>query len=231
VLALKASLWSIIPIYGWAKYAALFATIARLAYGEARERPESVADAQIAIEPRKWTLLWTALLVSLIVFVLTLIIGIIGAIIIAPLMSNSSLVPLALLAGLLLLLIWSYALLWVGSRYAVFEMPIAIEGVRKSTNSLGRSFALTKGFVWRIQLIFFIAILVSIPIYIPRILTLFLEIGYSASHNLPSNTLRLIDLVVGLLSRSLIAPFWACIQALLYYDLRTRKEGIDLLKD
>ncbi|MCF3609249.1 DUF975 domain-containing protein, partial [Planktothrix agardhii 1033] len=39
-IALQAYCWSIIPIYGWAKFSALSALIGRLAYYETLEQPE-----------------------------------------------------------------------------------------------------------------------------------------------------------------------------------------------
>ncbi|MEO1801116.1 MAG: DUF975 domain-containing protein, partial [Cyanobacteria bacterium J06629_2] len=64
-LALIGSLWGIIPIYGWAKFYAQQALIARLAYGEVTETPESVQDANRFIKGRMWSFLGAAILVSL----------------------------------------------------------------------------------------------------------------------------------------------------------------------
>lgn len=40
--------------------------------------------------------------------------------------------------------------------------------------------------------------------------------------------LLLATLPLALLSNSLIAPFWQTLKAVVYYDIRSRREGIDL---
>ena len=54
-LALIAHLWALVPIYGWAKYAAISGLISRLAFGELTYQPESVEEARSHVNPRFWS--------------------------------------------------------------------------------------------------------------------------------------------------------------------------------
>lgn len=56
-IALQAYCWSIIPIYGWAKFSALSALIGRLAYYETLEQPEVISEARSRVERRMWSFL------------------------------------------------------------------------------------------------------------------------------------------------------------------------------
>ncbi|MBD0313835.1 MAG: DUF975 domain-containing protein, partial [Microcoleus sp. T3-bin5] len=65
-LAFVANLWLLVPIYGWAKYSAILALISRLAFGEVREKPETVSDARPEVNPRMWSFLGAGILTFLI---------------------------------------------------------------------------------------------------------------------------------------------------------------------
>jgi hypothetical protein len=51
-LAFIAYLWIFVPIYGWAKFSSIMGLISRLAFGEVRERPETVTEANRYVKPR-----------------------------------------------------------------------------------------------------------------------------------------------------------------------------------
>ena len=72
-LALVASLWLFVPVYGWAKYSAIAALISRLAFGEVRENPETVSDARREVDPRKWSFFGAGILTVLIYFGVSLV--------------------------------------------------------------------------------------------------------------------------------------------------------------
>ena len=75
--ALKSYLWIFVPVYGWAKFAAIQAIISRLAFFEVRETPESLADARRQVMPKMWILLVTGILIGLIFFAGLIVFGII----------------------------------------------------------------------------------------------------------------------------------------------------------
>ena len=66
-LAFNAYAWLLIPIYGWAKFSAIPGQIARLAFYEVSETPETASEARSYVDPRMWTFFWSGLLVSLII--------------------------------------------------------------------------------------------------------------------------------------------------------------------
>jgi len=63
-LALKAYLWILVPVYGWAKFYAIAALISRLAFGELVNQPESVESGRRYVNSKLWQFLITALLMG-----------------------------------------------------------------------------------------------------------------------------------------------------------------------
>ena len=53
-IAFTNSFWIFVPVYGWAKYAAMMGLLARLAYGEVAGNPETIIEAKRHIKPKKW---------------------------------------------------------------------------------------------------------------------------------------------------------------------------------
>jgi len=213
--ALKSYLWVLVPIYGWAKFAAIQALIARLAFYEVRETPESLADARRQVMPKMWIFLVTGILSGLI-----LIISLFGL----TILSGLILLPGFFLFGLsiffFLPLFFIFAYIWLISRITFAELAIAIDDIREAKRAIGRSWTITQGFVAKIQIIFFIAFLLTIPFSIASNLgSLFLQ---SAEWGAVINLLLTIPLV------ALLVPFWQSIKAVIYYDLLTRKEGLGL---
>jgi hypothetical protein len=79
-----------------------------------------------------------------------------------------------------------------------------------------------------VQAIVFIAFLVTIPIqaitgYLPGFLFRSVQQNTSAYW-----IVYLINLGISLIGGVLVLPFWQSIKAVMYYDLRSRREGIDL---
>ena len=222
--AIKSYLWIFVPVYGWAKFAAIQAIIARLAFFEVREAPESLADARSQVMPKMWIFLVTGILIGLIFFAGFFVFGIaitlLGIGFFASIQNN----PLvSLVIGLFILLSFIlviFANIWLISRIAFAELAIAIDGVREATKAIGRSWTITQGFVAKIQIIFFIAFLLTIP--------------FSAISNIGSLLLQnpemgaVINLLLTIPLGALLIPFWQSIKAVIYYDLLTRKEGLGL---
>jgi hypothetical protein len=222
--ALKSYLWIFVPVYGWAKFAAIQGIIARLAFFEVRETPESLADARRQVMPKMWIFLVTGLLIGLIFFAGLIVFGIIftllGVGFAANIESNALVSIVFALLMVLFVLFLIFASIWLISRIAFAELAIAIDGVREATKAIGRSWTITQGFVAKIQIIFFIAYLLTIPFSaISNIGSLLLQ---SAEWGAVINLFLTIPLVV------LLIPFWQSIKAVIYYDLLTRKEGLGL---
>ncbi|WP_019508643.1 hypothetical protein [Pleurocapsa sp. PCC 7319] len=240
-LAFFGYLWIFVPIYGWAKFSAMMGLIARLAFGEVAEKPEAIKDAQRHIKPRMWDFFVAGILVSLIfsaaIIPYFIVLGIIGAIIGTIAGQGSSVLPIIfILVMIAAILFFIFGMIWLISRLFLVELPLAIEENITSVNTISRSWQLTKGSVGRIQLIVFIAFLISLPIGIAvQIFSFILQVMIGAGlENAPGfagiGVLLYLVLLIG--SGALMIPFWQAIKAVIYYDLRLRREGmgIDLRK-
>ncbi|WP_333182514.1 DUF975 domain-containing protein [Microcoleus sp. B3-D7] len=233
-LALVAYLWLLVPIYGWAKYSAIAGLISRLAFGEVREKPETVSDARREVNPRMWSFLWAGILTFLIFLGVSLVGGIamffVGMGAGALFGQNFTLVAAFLLVAVIAFLIIYIRLF---SRLLIIEVPLAIENNIGASSAIGRSWKLTKGSVGRIQWIVFVGILVSLPITIVvQILTVIVQVVLSKVLGAESGLFYLVYYImivgVSIGSGALVTPFWQAMKAIIYYDVRSRKEGLGL---
>ena len=224
-------------IYGCAKYYAIAGLISRLAYHEIAEQPEAVKDARRYIKPKMWKFLIAGILFSLILFgafvayllIVTVVGGIIGLI-----FSQDS--PAAAIVSIIfaitMVLLAIFGFIWLFSRLFLIELPIAVEENVGATNSISRSWELTKSSVGRIQLAVFLAFLVSIPIVlIINIVSFVLQIAIGAGieSNPSLATIAIILYVlITLAGGAFMVPFWQSIKAVIYYDLRVRREGMGI---
>lgn len=246
-LALVAHLWFLVPIYGWAKYAAISGLISRLAFGELINKPESVKTARSKINSRLWSFLRVTLqfLISLALLyiglplLLGIIMGIIMGIVLGILMlilgnpinpSNKILLPIPIFRILIAIMLVGVlvGLMWYYSRWVVAEVPLAVEESINGGESIARSWELTKNSVLRIQGIVIVAFAVTLPIlllfsYLPQIFVLRVEEGSTTYW-----ILLFISWLTSLVGGIFVMPFWQAIKAVLYYDLRSRREGFGL---
>ena len=232
-------LWILVPIYGWAKFAAMNGLIARLTFGEVTEKPETEEEARRHIKPKMWQFLGAGILVGLIVFFgfifLTIVLGVVSFIvglIIGVDESNPNPIYLFLL-GLFSIIVSIIAFTWLFSRYFLVELPLAVEDGITASAALGRSWDLTKGSVIRLQIIVFVAFLISFPITIviqiaSGILQLVLGSLNSSGNDLVSFLITLVILAISLAAGALLIPFWQAIKAVIYYDFRVRREGLGI---
>lgn len=239
-LAFNAYVWIFVPIYGWAKCGAILALISRLAFGELVEQPESIEGGRRIVNSRMWQFFIMGLLMSLIFTGLMIpfgiFIGIVTAFFVGSIATGGSPNPASILVISLLTLIliplFFVAVLWVQARFFVVELPLAIEDNIDGTSTIGRSWELTKGHAWRIVAILFVGYLITIPIQIPfTILSTIIQAALAslARENSGYAALsQLLSLIIGLISAAFIVPFWQSIKAVVYYDLRSRREGMGL---
>ena len=233
-LAFVAYLWLLVPIYGWAKYSAISALISRLAFGEVREKPETVSDARREVNPRMWGLFWAGTLTFLIFFGVSLV----GGIAMAILAGGAAAIfgqNYAILAAFLVVAVIAFLIIYIRifSRLLIVELPLAIENNIGASSAISRSWQLTKGSVGRIQWIVFVGILVSLPMTIVvQILTVIVQVVSSAVLGAESGLFYLVYyiliVVLSIVSGALVTPFWQAMEAIIYYDLRSRKEGLGL---
>lgn len=227
-LAFIGSLWVLVPVYGWAKYSAMMGLISRLAFGEVTEKPEPIRDAQRFIKPRMWSFLGAGILVSLIIAATMIVLVITWSIAIAIFGTTIGQAPSIVSAsiGILLVVVFVLAFLfvstWLGARLLIVEAPLAIEENVNATDAISRSWKLTKGSIFRLQLILLVSLLISLPITIVSVMIqLFLG-------TIESSILELFGIVLSTVVGALLIPFWQSIKAVIYYDLRVRREGLGL---
>ena len=233
-LALVASLWVFVPIYGWAKYSAILGLISRLAFGEVREKPETVSDARREVNPRMWRFLGAGILTVLIYIG----VYVAGTIAIAILAGGAAAIfgqNYVIIGALVVVAVIAFLIIYIRllSRLLIVELPLAIENNIGATSAIGRSWELTKGSVGRIQWIVFVGILVSLPLTIVgQILTTIVQSVLRAVLEPGSGMFYLVYFLLILpLSfgiGALVTPFWQAMKAIIYYDLRSRKEGFGL---
>jgi hypothetical protein len=246
VIALLVLLWIPLVLYCSAKYTSNSALISRLAFGQLVNKPESVRDAQRQLKPKFWTFFFTYLLCSLIAvgvgivfYILAILLGVAGALLVSSIQQNIAAIIAVVLVGLTIFLITLIFLIRLFTRLSLVEVPLAIEERMTATDTIGRSWQLTKGFVLRIFLILLIALLITLPIYVvTQIVASVIQsliLGDLQANPDGSNLqigLQLLSFIVGysigLLSGVVMLPFWQAVKAVIYYDLRTRREGFDL---
>ena len=234
-LAFVAYLWLLVPIYGWAKYSAISALISRLAFGEVSENPETVSDARREVNPRMWSFFWAGILTSLIYLgvylAFAIAIGILAGGAAVIFRQNGSIISILLIVvGVIAFLIIYIRII---SRLLIVELPLAMEKDMTASSAIGRSWELTKGSVGRIQWIVFVGILVSLPVTIfVQIVTVLVQLVLTGLFGAKSGLFYLVYYILivplSLGSGALVTPFWQTMKAIIYYDVRSRKEGLGL---
>lgn len=230
-----AHLWVLVPVYGWAKYAAISGLISRLAFGELVYQPESVTDANRHINPRLWSFLRVSFQVGICLFGVYLLLAIAGGIIsviiglvFGLLLGTAAAVVAPVLAVIIMVVLLLLGLTWFYARWVVAEVPLAVEENINGGQSVDRSWELTKASVLRIQGVVLVAFLVTFPIlglfnYLPSIYLVRLEPGSTIYW-----IVYFISIITSLIGGVFVMPFWQALKAVLYFDLRSRREGMGL---
>ncbi len=241
IIALVSIIGLVFSIYGIAKSLANTALISRLAFGYLNNQPEAVSEARKNILPRMWRFLFVAILIFFIfVFFnigLILAISILNAIVSAVLQSVGILM---FVWGMVVFLGYIIANLWLFTRLFIPEVSLAIEGNINSSRAISRSWELTKGSVLRIQGIILVTILVTIPLYFlafsPMAFAFSQEFGGILAGNVSQVVQFFVTSTISIVGTYLlfgvvnifVVPLWQSIKAVIYYDLCSRREGLDL---
>jgi hypothetical protein len=251
LLGLIIPAWLVLLFYCIGKYMADSAAIARLAFGELTNQPETSKNAKRFTNSRLWSFVWMSVLLGLLYFGIFMAIYIALAIIFAVLLlgsgaatalsgsfeqalaTNPTLAIGIVIAGLLTMSLVLFFFVWLGSRLAVPDLPLAVETEIGAAGSIGRSWQLTQKSAWRVALILFVTFLITLPIIIlVQIITGLLQGGFAAV--LPDQTsaygplLLVVSYAISFLSNVFMLPLWQAIKAVIYYDLRSRREGLGL---
>ena len=242
----------VLLLYASAKYLTNLALIARLAFGELTNQPETLADARRYVRSRQWSFLRASFLLGLIytgiliVFYIALAIAIVSLVIAfggsqlfqtrspEALAANGGAIALLVLLIVLLFLAFLTFLFWFAARFVATELPLAVEPGVTAMQTIGRTWSLTKGSAWRIALILFVTSLVTLPLQLlVRILigaaNVVINIaGFSQGSSSFTALSFLIAYILSFAVSIVVVPLWQVIKAVIYYDLRSRREGLGL---
>jgi MFS family permease len=233
--------WFILVLYLSAKSCTDHAIICRLAYQELIDTPETIAVATKHLKPRTWRFLRLHWLIGLYMFLISLGSGIVLGIannVVSYLMFSTMNTFAIIIGGLLILgfdICWFLLLIRFYASWFIAELPLAIEQNMSANYSISRSSQLSKVAIRRLVLTILVAFLITMPLALPgQGLLVFGSLmssprfGGSVNNEATGGAVILLGflllLVIGLFSM----PFWQTIKAVVYFDLRNRREGSDL---
>lgn len=253
-MSLKAHAWGLIPIYGWAKFNMLSAAIAKHAFGELTLQPESMKQSQEKLLPEMWGFFVIQLLVGVILFTAQFTLQIISNLIFLPFQfipdfdpgSSGGSVAIAIIFALFFILILGIFLalyFWLVARFFVPEVAYAVEEETDMVKALERSWVLTRGkAAWQIVLMICLVVVIITPLYfmmfLPPLFILIPSIGTFSTA--PENQQMLVSIALTVLLvlflwivlftalAIVVMPMWQTLKAVIYYDMRVRREGMGL---
>lgn len=233
-LALTTYLWIFIPIYGWAKFAMLSGVISRLAFGEVREKPESVRDVVREVQPRMWSFFGAGFLTSLIylgVYIVSaiLLVSMIAFIAEGVQKKSDIIIGIGVIVMLIIVVFIIVICVLPLCRFFIIEVALSVENDLKATSAISRSWQLTKGFFNQIQVIILITFLINIPLFIvASILRASIELLLATFFGNNTYILIMLYITMNIITGAFYLPFWQIVKAITYYDIRTQKEGLGL---
>jgi membrane-anchored glycerophosphoryl diester phosphodiesterase (GDPDase) len=196
------------------------------------ERP-TVRSTWPAMKPHLWRLVgWTALLGAAVLVIFLLLIGVILlGVALGPIGIAVS-IAVSLLLGLGAVVLW----FWLYTKLSIVPSVIVLE--RTSIRAaVRRSWRLTNGYFWRtLGAEILVSLIISVAIQI--ITTPISLLGSVGTLLDPNNTgaaisvaviVQIIVVAIGVLGGAISAFVTSALVALIYIDLRMRKEGLDLV--
>ncbi|MEO1146905.1 MAG: glycerophosphoryl diester phosphodiesterase membrane domain-containing protein [Cyanobacteria bacterium J06638_22] len=250
LLFLVVPAWIVLSLFCFAQYLGDATAIARLAFNELTNQDEPLPQTRRFTGKRKWSLLLLNLLIGLILTVLLVVLYLLAAISIIAIFAamggtafllnpapaaavNPTLVVLSILIILAVVLIFLVLMIWFGVRFAVADLPLAVEPRVTATDAISRSWELTRSNVWRVFLIFTVTTIIAIPLQaVVQVAGTVIQEGLTTI--VPEDSFAFIGLttilstIVSLLLGIVLLPLWQSMKAVIYYDLRSRREGIDI---
>lgn len=240
ILLAASPIWVILLIFTSAKAITNLALISRLAFGVLSNKPETVKEASAHVMPKIWKF-WLAYFLSFLIIIavvigyiiVTLILGFIGGLVgqlDSPLFYGIFALLGFVIIGAFLVF---YIRLLMG--LSLIEVPLAIEQNLTAWETIQRSLKLTKGYAGKIFAIFIVAGLLFLPLQvvvsvlstiIQTILTDVLAIDPESPIFVIISLL--LSWLLGIVFGVVLLPFNQIIKSTIYYDLCTRKEGLDM---
>jgi hypothetical protein len=234
--------WIGITLYLMAKYSTDRAVICRLAYQELIDAPETVSVATGHLRPRTWGFLRLSLLVTLYMFLIAfagyiafaialgIVAGILGVLLPSPGVFTYVIIGIL---GIALGLLWLVLVIRFYAYWFVAELPMAIESTNSASVSLRRSRQLSSITVRKLVLIITVAFLITLPISgissAPSLIGQAMTLSDTQSTVAAGSFLVFLGFLLNIAIELFIMPFWQIIKAIVYFDLRNRREGADLI--
>lgn len=187
-------------------------------------QPEPISTTRSYIEQRFWSFWAAQILIGLMSFGVYIISSI--------LLTSLTFIPPVIIGSVSIIALIIYV--WLYSHFFISELPLAIEHNMNSTNSIGRSWELTKAFLIRIQVIIIVAGLITLPIVLLMLAPVFFLMPLFSTSSSPDEVLAsffltgFLGMILAIVGTTLMMPFWQAIKAVIYYDIRTRQEGLGL---
>ncbi|MEA5468643.1 hypothetical protein, partial [Spirulina sp. 06S082] len=232
VIALSVLSLLITGIYCWTKSFAHSVVITRLTFYELANRPETVKTARSLVLPRLWRFFWTGLLLFVIaigLYIGGIAITIIGLIFGGIAGNSGTSIVIVGLFSIIIVLAMLTGVFWLLARlFMLAEVPLAtaIEELSPA-DTLGQSWSLTKDNGWRIVAILTIACLITLPVAILiQVLSLVIQPLTNSAVSMAIGYVVIYG--ISLASNIILIPFWQTLKGVLYYDLKSRREGLDL---
>ena len=238
---LLGALVGVLPLlYGIAKYTMIASVIGRLSFSDLINQPETSLDVRRDLNPKLGQFLSLGFLLTLAFMVAYLVaalaaalVGVGSGLVVGGLLgalTNSTVGGIVgtILGVLLGIAIFTLGLIWVMSHLFIPEVVLAVEPNQDAGSSLSRSWELTDKSISRIQIVFLATFLIQFPVlsvtnYLPSIFFAFLPDSVAVMV-----VSQGIGLILSFAGSILMLPLWQAVKGVLYYDLRSRREGLDL---
>jgi hypothetical protein len=232
ITVLAGVVWLGFFVFCMAKYVMNRGIMSRFAYQQLIEQPETVADATLQLARSHWRFLalslWLGLFTSCI-FLLSYL-ALAACVGIGVLIGMQIPSPIGYILAAILILFGVVAAFWIFLRFYsswfVAELPMAVEKCSGGLDAIGRSRQMSTPFISRILMVVFVAFLIVLPLEIIS------NIPSFATLATPDPAVAAISqgvtLLLSLLLELFIMPFWQIIKSVIYFDLRSRREGNDL---
>lgn len=251
LLFLLVPAWLVLLLFCFARYLGESAAIARLAFNELTNQDETLPQTKRFTRARQWSFLLLSILIGLIFTVILIALYILAAICIVAIFAamggtafllnpapaaavNPTLIVLSILILLGVIIIFLVLLTWFGVRFAVADLPLAIEPRITATDAISRSWELTRRNVWRIFLVLTVTTIIAFPLQ-AVVQVLGSVIQEALLTVVPPDSFAFIgftyilSVIISLAVGILLLPLWQSMKAVIYYDLRSRREGIDIV--
>jgi hypothetical protein len=190
-----------------------------------RGRVPSISASYDGVRGRWGRLAWLILLLFLRIFGVTFLVILVSGVMAALLGFLSPIV--GALAGMLMLACALAVFVWMALRYAVCVPPAVLED-RTASRALFRSVGLTSGALGRVLVLMLFTVIVAYAGFALTQGPFMVAAMLAGPETSTAFWLNMAGVIAGSIAGAFTGPLAIIAMAVLYYDLRIRKEGLDL---